>query len=171
MPHDHVQKLNFWPPSAPQVPNPGAWPRGTNENPLLYALYRSFVRKHTKFGFKIFEIDFVVAPGGGGPKIMGSCICHTPNLVQIWNRFFDSPTPTVPPRPTHGVWPRRPKEYPIWYVFYLSFVRRNTKFGLKIFEMTLWLRFNDIWPFAPHPQGPRGQGLGQKIVLLHVSFI
>ena len=31
-----------------------------NENPIWYVLYLSFVRTHTKFGIKIFEIDFVI---------------------------------------------------------------------------------------------------------------
>ena len=34
--------------------------RPPNENPVLYVLYLSFVRRHTKFGLKIFEIDFVI---------------------------------------------------------------------------------------------------------------
>ena len=37
---------------CPPSPTPGAWPR--------HVLYLSFVRRHTKFGFKIFEIDFVI---------------------------------------------------------------------------------------------------------------
>ena len=85
MPHDHVWKKNFFDPWAspvPQSPNPGAWPRQQNKNPVWYVLYLSFVRTHTKFGIKIFEIDFVIeikwyltfwplprAPGGGAKKI------------------------------------------------------------------------------------------------------
>ena len=66
---------------VPQSPTPGAWPRGQNENPVWYVLYLSFVRTHTKFCIKIFEIDFVIeikwyltfwplprAPGGGAQK-------------------------------------------------------------------------------------------------------
>ena len=49
-----------WAPPAPQRPTPGAWPRGQNENPIWYVLYLSFVWKHTQFGIKIFEIDFVI---------------------------------------------------------------------------------------------------------------
>ena len=44
----------------PPSPTPGAWPRQPNENPVWYVLYLSFVSRHTKFGLKIFEIDFVI---------------------------------------------------------------------------------------------------------------
>ena len=37
-----------------------AWPRWQIKNPVWYVLYLSFVRTHTKFGIKIFEIDFVI---------------------------------------------------------------------------------------------------------------
>ena len=47
-------------PSAPKSPTPGTWPRRQNKNPVWYVLYLSFVRTHTKFGIKIFEIDFVI---------------------------------------------------------------------------------------------------------------
>ena len=46
-------------PSSPK-PHPWAWPRWQNENPVWYVLYVSFVRTHTKFGIKIFEIDTVI---------------------------------------------------------------------------------------------------------------
>ena len=72
------KNLTPWAPPVPQSPVPGAWPRQQNKNPILYVLYLSFVRTHTKFGIKIFEIDFVIeikwyltfwplprAPGGG----------------------------------------------------------------------------------------------------------
>ena len=52
--------------------------QATDKNPVWYVLYLSFVSTHTKFGIKIFEIDFVIeiewyftfwplpeAPGGG----------------------------------------------------------------------------------------------------------
>ena len=35
-------------------------PRWPNENPIWYVLYLSFVRRYTKFGLKIFEIDFLI---------------------------------------------------------------------------------------------------------------
>ena len=53
--HDHVWKKN----PVPQSPTPGAWPSRQNINPVWYILYLSFVRTHTKFGLKIFEIDMV----------------------------------------------------------------------------------------------------------------
>ena len=100
MPHDHVWKKIVWPPWAPpalQSPNHGAWPRRQNKNPVWYVLYLSFVRIHTKFGIKIFEIDFVIeindiwpfdpslGPQGAGPKKVWlhapfMWVTHTPNF-------------------------------------------------------------------------------------------
>ena len=58
------EKNNFfftpWAPPAPQSPTPGAWPREQIKIPIWNVLYLSFVRTHTKFGIKIFEIDFVI---------------------------------------------------------------------------------------------------------------
>ena len=60
MPHDHVWIfLTPWAHPVPQSPIPGVWPRRQNKNPVWYVLYLSFVRTHSKFGIKIFEIDFV----------------------------------------------------------------------------------------------------------------
>ena len=61
MPHDHI--WIFFDPlgtNTPQSPTPGAWPRRHDANPVWYVLYLLFVRTHTKFGIKIFEIDFVI---------------------------------------------------------------------------------------------------------------
>ena len=98
------EKKNFltpWAPPVPQSPTPGAWSRGQNENPFWYVLYLSIVRTHTKFGIKIFEIDFVIeikwyltfwplprAPGGGAKKKLTlhapfMSVTHTPNLVEF----------------------------------------------------------------------------------------
>ena len=46
-------------PSAPK-PHPWAWPRRQNENSVWYVLHLSFVITYTKFGIKIFKIDFVI---------------------------------------------------------------------------------------------------------------
>ena len=46
-------------PSAPKS-HTWAWPRWQNENPVWYVLNLSFLRKHTMFCIKIFEIDFVI---------------------------------------------------------------------------------------------------------------
>ena len=54
MPHDMMT------PPPPTSPTPGALPRRPNENHIKYVLYLSFVRRRTKFGLKIFEIDFVI---------------------------------------------------------------------------------------------------------------
>ena len=108
--HDHVWKKNIlapWAPPAPQSPTPGAWPREQKEIPVWYVLYLSFVRTHTKFGIKIFEIDFVIeikwyltfwpfprAPGGGAKKSLTLhapflSVTHTPNLVEFRPMFSE----------------------------------------------------------------------------------
>ena len=69
-------------PKRPEVPPLGHDQKKQNENPIWHVLYLSFVRTHTKFGIKIFEIDFVIeikwyltfwplprAPGGGAKKM------------------------------------------------------------------------------------------------------
>ena len=62
IPHDHIQKNG--PPAQPPPPlpspNPGAWPRCKNKNSIRYVFYLLFVRAHTKFGIKTFEIDIVI---------------------------------------------------------------------------------------------------------------
>ena len=103
MPHDHVwKKKNFDPLGTlvPPSPTPGAWPRRQNKNPVWYVLYLSFVRTHTQFGTKIFEIDLVIeikwylifwplprAPGGGAKKnwlwVPFMWVTHTPDLGWI----------------------------------------------------------------------------------------
>ena len=59
IPHDHVwEKKIFDPLGTPSTPKSHPW--GQNENPVCYVLYLSFVRTHTKFGIKTFQIEFVV---------------------------------------------------------------------------------------------------------------
>ena len=52
-----------------------------------------------------------------------------------------------------------------------SFVRRHTKFGLKIFEIDFVIEFNDIDPFLPLPRAPGGGTKNHCAVAcpLHVS--
>ena len=88
MPHDH--NIIFLPPpplgtSTPQSPTPEAWPSRHDANPVWYVLYLLFVRTHTKFGIKVFEIGFVIeikwyltfgpspGPQGAGPKTVWCC--------------------------------------------------------------------------------------------------
>ena len=52
-----IPTLKFLPTSAPPSSIPGAWPQQQNENYVQYVFYLSFVRTHTKFGKKMFEID------------------------------------------------------------------------------------------------------------------
>ena len=40
--------------------HPRAWPWQQNENSVQYVFYLLFVRTHTKFGIKIFEIDMLM---------------------------------------------------------------------------------------------------------------
>ena len=59
-------------------------------------------------------------------------------------KVFDPP---ALPSPTPGAWPQQQNKNSVQYVFYLLFVRKRTKFGIKILELTWKLKFNDIWPF------------------------
>ena len=57
--HRKSPRKSFWLPSIPQS-RPGAWPWQQNENSVQYVFYLLFVRTHTKFGIKIFEIDMLM---------------------------------------------------------------------------------------------------------------
>ena len=119
--HVHVEfsEKKFWPPAPHGTPksHPWACPRRSNENPIWYVLYLLFVRRYTKFGLKIFEIDFVIqiywyltlwplskAPRGGDPKNGASvCAIHETNSHTksgwISEEFFFLPPPPPPPQP------------------------------------------------------------------------
>ena len=61
MPHDHVWKKKIDPLCTPSAPKSHPWGPGDRiKNPIWYVLYLSFERTHTKFGIRIFEIDFVI---------------------------------------------------------------------------------------------------------------
>ena len=80
------------------------------------------------------------ASGGGDPKnCAGACAIHVSNshtksgwISEIF--FFDPNPPWYPQVPPLGM-TQVPDKNPVWYVIYLSFVRRYTKFGLKTFEI------------------------------------
>ena len=104
------------------------------------------------------------APGGGDPKnCAGACAIHVSNSHTKSGWISEKkkklpPTPHGTPKSHPWAWPRRPNENPVWYVIYISFVRRYTKFGLK--NLWNWLCNSDLMIFdllAP-PQGPRGWG-------------
>ena len=61
-------------------------------------------------------------------------ICH---MTMFENKKIDTLGTPGPQSPTPGAWPRRQNKNPVWYVFYLSFVRTHTKFGIKIFEIDM----------------------------------
>ena len=123
------------PPTVPLSPTPGSWPRRCNENHVWYVLYHSFVRRHTKFGLQIFEIDFVIeilwyltfwplsrAPGGGDLKNCAiACAIdisksHTKSGWISEFFFLISQPPMVPASPTLGAWPRRRSD--MFYIFH-----------------------------------------------------
>ena len=115
-----IWEKSFWtpqPPTVPTSPTPGAWPRQRNENPVWYVLYLSIVRRHTKFGLKIFEIDFVIeilwyltlwplprAPGGGDQKncavacAINVSYSHTKFGWILEKKFMDHSTPHGTPK-------------------------------------------------------------------------
>ena len=57
---------------------------------------------------------------------------------HAWKKKLLTPWASVVPQsPTPGAWPRWQNEFPVWYVLYLSFVRTQTQFGIKIFEIDM----------------------------------
>ena len=140
-------------PSTPES-HPGAWPSQQNENSVQYIFYLLFVRTHTKFGIKIFEIDMLMifdlltSPQGHqfDPRmkiLLAFCSARHPRRFDmlhdhVWKKNCLTPwVPPVPKSSTPGAWPRRQNKNPVWYVLYLSFVRTHTKFGIKIFEIDM----------------------------------
>ena len=93
-------------PNAPQS-QPGAWPWQQNENSVQYVFYLLFVRTHTKFGIKIFEIDmlmifnFLTSPQGHqvDPRmemLFAFCSARHPRRFdmlhdRVWKKKFDPP--------------------------------------------------------------------------------
>ena len=103
------------------------------------------------------------APGGGDPKnCAGAWVIHVSNshTKSVWiseKNLFDPQSPMVTPKSHPWAWPRWPNENLVWYIIYLSFVRRYIKFGLKMFEIDFVI--SDLMLFdllAPY-QGPRGR--------------
>ena len=81
------------------------------------------------------------APGGGDSKnCAGAYAIHVSNSHDksgwISEKSLLTPQPPhVTPKSHPWAWPRRLNENPVWYVIYVSFVRRYTKIDLKIFEI------------------------------------
>ena len=78
--------------------------QATKQNPVWYVLYLTFLRPHTKFGIKIFEIDFVIdikwyltfwplprAPGDGVKKQnAAACPIHVSNSQTKFNWIWSN---------------------------------------------------------------------------------
>ena len=63
-------------------------------------------------------------------------------------KFF---TPSTP-RPTPGAWPREQNENSGWYVLCILFVKTQTNFGIKIFEIYFANEMSWYLTFWPHPK-------------------
>ena len=184
----------FLTPHCTPKSHPWAWPRRPNENPVLYVIYLSFVRRYTKFGLKIFEIGFVIqikwyltfwplpkAPGGRDQKNgAGACAFHVSDshTKSEWILKKKNLTAPPPPPPPH---PRYPQVPPLAHdlgdqmkipsdMFYIFHVWEDTQSLVK--NLWNWLCnwnlmiFNDIWPFDPSPGGG-----AKKNVPWHASFM
>ena len=186
------------PPRYPQVPPLGMTQAAEWKSHLI--CFVSFIcEKIHKVWFKnlwnwlcnsdLMIFDLLAPPQGPRarePKKWRRCVCHSCKKLthQIWlnfrNFFFWPPPPpppppqppTVPPSPTPRAWPRPPNENPVWYVLYLSCVRRHKVWSKNLSNwLCNWnlMIFNDIWPFDPSP-GP--QGAGPKLnVPFHAPFM
>ena len=75
-------------------------------------------------------------------------------LKKNWPPWAPPSAPKSPP----GAWPRLRNKKNVWYVLYLSFVWRHTKFGIKIFviEIKWYLTF---WPLPRAPGGGAKENL------------
>ena len=156
-------KKVFGPPNPPRYPKSHPWgmTQATEWKSSLICFISLNCEKTHKVWFKnlwnwLCDWDLMIfdllappqGPRGLGPKKLCRCMCHWCKLLthQIWLNFgkkifLTTQPPTVPPSPTPGAWPRQRNENPVWYVLYLSFVRRHTKFGLKIFEIDFVIEF------------------------------
>ena len=160
MPHDLVHKIKFLTPSTPKS-HPWGMTQATEWKSRLICFISFNCEKTHKVWFKnlwnwLCDWDLMIfylwplprAPGGWDPK---NCVVacaidvsysHTKSgWISEKNFFLTTQPPTVPPSPTPGAWPRQRNENPVWYDLYLSFVRRHTKFGLKIFEIDFVIEF------------------------------
>ena len=113
------------------------------------------------------KFDLLAPPKGPrrrGPKKLCHCMCHSYKYIthQIWlnwgKKVFGPPTPPwypqVPPLGHDpGVRMKIPSD--IFHIFQLW--EDTQSLVKKPLKLTLWLRFNDIWPFGPS-RGPQGVG-------------
>ena len=195
----HQISLNFGKKNfGPQTPHgttnsqPSTWPRGPNENPIWYVIYLSFVRRYTKFGLKIFEIDcnsdlmifYLLAPPQGprgrGPKNGAVAYAfhvrnsHTKSGWILEKKKFDHATPQSTPK-SHPWGMTQAAKWKSRLICFISFICEETH---KVWFKNLWnwlsiwnlMIFNDIWPFGPSP-GPQGAGPNKCAVAhpIHVS--
>ena len=149
-----ISKKNFFdPPAPPPHSTPKSHPRAMTQaaewKSHLICFISFICEKIHKVWFKNlwnwpFNSDLMIfdllappqGPRGWGPQKWHRCICLSCKKLthQIWlnfgkKKFLTPQHPTVPPSPTPRAWPRPPNENPVWYVLYLSCVRRHTKFG------------------------------------------
>ena len=91
-----------------------AWPWQQNENSVQYVSYLLFVRTHTKFGIKIFEIDMLMifdlltSPQGHqfDPRMKmllafcSACHPHRFDMLHdyVWKKIFFDPLGTPVPQ-------------------------------------------------------------------------
>ena len=124
------------------------------------------LRTHTKFGIKIFEIDFVMEilwyfTFWPHPKVTSltlgqnlTCILFISTSPSIWYatkmKFWTTGHAQVP-IPTPGAWPRNQNKNHARYVSYLLFVKTHTMFGIKSLKLTLLLYLNNNWPLDSSP--------------------
>ena len=85
---------------------PPQGPRGWGQKKFYVASPIHVSNSHTKFGW-------ILSNGLGGDSIMD----RQQDGIWFWPQYPQIPTPRA--------WPRRQNKKPVWYVLYLSFVRRG----------------------------------------------
>ena len=119
-----------------------AWPWQQNENSVQYVSYLLFVRTHTKFGIKIFEIDMLMifdlltSPQRHqfDPRMKmllafcSACHPHRFDMLHdhVWKKIFFDPlgTPSAPKSHPWGM--TQATELKFRLICFVSFICENT---------------------------------------------
>ena len=164
--HRKSPHLSFWFPPHPEDPPWGHEPG--NRMKILFNMFSNllFVRTHTKFGIKIFEIDmlmiFDLLTSSQGNQfdprmkillaLCSACHPHRFDMLHdhVWKKYFFDPW--APPM-SHPWGMSQATELKLRLICFVSFICENTH---KVWYKNLWnwhgnrnLMIFDLWP---HPK-------------------
>ena len=103
--------------------HPGALPWQQNENSVQYVFYILFMRTHTKFGIKIFEIDILMIF-----DLLTSPQGHQfdPRMKKVTCILFCSSSPSI----WYVTWPCLKKKQPVWPSGYTPSAQKSHLWGM-----------------------------------------